>query len=256
MLQADDQPLISKPKLTDALLQRPPFRFFFDIVTEVGRITTRCVSNTTSDHHHQVQAVTGFAKDLFAGQSLDPKSMDKDAKLRYLQQLIAAVHAATGVPVTMNPAKMVAGLEPEATNAFLQLLARAAKGAAATPVVPVKETAPPHPTNTDDHMAPPPTQQEVPPAKPPPPLPVPTPSITPPSPARPTTARRAPPRAAFQRATSIVRPGTASGTQMTCFPHIQHQQPHLTLPHAPLMRQVVGLNTSPAMYSRCLHKCM
>ncbi len=35
VLQADYQPLISKPKLTDALLQRPPFRFFFDIVAEV-----------------------------------------------------------------------------------------------------------------------------------------------------------------------------------------------------------------------------
>ena len=35
LLQGDDHPLITKPKLTDALLQRPPFRFLYDIVSEV-----------------------------------------------------------------------------------------------------------------------------------------------------------------------------------------------------------------------------
>ena len=79
----------------------------------------------------EVQRTTGYAPDLFdAHETSSANVKDKDAKVAYLTKIIACVAIDSGEqnPIA-RPLKIVAGLEPERTNAFLQALATcAAKG--------------------------------------------------------------------------------------------------------------------------------
>lgn len=107
VLQSEEDPLVRKPRLTDQLLQRPPFRFLHDVISAV-------------------QARTGFAPGLFNEEEQDSKLIkDKDRKVAYLTKIVDVVGLALGTPVPARPLKVVAGLEPENTNAFLQLLGKA-----------------------------------------------------------------------------------------------------------------------------------
>jgi len=93
--------------LTDNLLNKPPFRFLHDIVTEVTR-------------------ATGFAEKLYSADELDSANIkDKESKISYLNKIIDAVSIACNAPVPAKPLKIVAGLNPEDTNVFLQMLAQA-----------------------------------------------------------------------------------------------------------------------------------
>ncbi|KAM6129407.1 TRAF3-interacting protein 1 [Pterocles gutturalis] len=98
--------VIRKPPLTDRLLSKPPFRYLHDVITEVIR-------------------VTGFMKGLYTDFELKSDNIkDKDAKINFLQKAIDAVVMVTGEPLSVKPARVVAGHEPEKTNEFLQAIGK------------------------------------------------------------------------------------------------------------------------------------
>ena len=101
--------LIQKPKMTDKLLRKPPFRFLHDIVTAV-------------------MAATSYPDGYFTPEELDSGSFaNTEAKLSFLQKWIDLVAATNSVDLSsVNPKKIAAGLEPENTNTLLQQFAYAA----------------------------------------------------------------------------------------------------------------------------------
>jgi TRAF3-interacting protein 1 len=102
------QPLISKPKLAEKLLLKPPFRFLHDIFTAL-------ISST------------GFARGLYTDYELDSANIkEKHQKLQFLDKMIFCTGQCHGKEIDVRSTKIVAGLEPEHTNIFLVELALAA----------------------------------------------------------------------------------------------------------------------------------
>ena len=100
--------LITKPKMTDKLLSKPPFRFLHDTITAI----------TTT---------TGFGEGLYSEGELDSAAItEKQAKLNYLDKIFRLVGICKGAPLDVKSSKVVSGLEPEFTNSFLIALAECA----------------------------------------------------------------------------------------------------------------------------------
>src|ERR1700722_17787126 len=98
------QPLIKKPTLKPALLQKPPFRFLHDIVTNL-----------------QASPSAFPPPSLFPAELLNSELVkEKEQKLAFLQRLITIVAAVNGAAVDVNAGKIIAGVEPEKTNDLLK----------------------------------------------------------------------------------------------------------------------------------------
>ncbi len=87
---------------------KPPFRYLHDIfVATIG--------------------ATGFGNGLYDDTELDTKANhDKDVKINILAKMITLTEMVVGEKIDVKPSKIVAGLEPERTNYFLQRLFQAA----------------------------------------------------------------------------------------------------------------------------------
>jgi len=100
--------LIAKPKMTEKYLKKPPFRFLHDIVCEVVRTTE-------------------FAKGLYNESESDAANLsDKQAKVDFLNKSISCVAFALAEKIDVSANKIVAGLEADKTNLWLQKLHQAA----------------------------------------------------------------------------------------------------------------------------------
>ncbi len=102
--------------MTEKLLLKPPFRYLHDIFTAT------------------MQA-TGFGGALFSEVEMDGKANhDKDTKVTILAKMVTLTEMIVGEKIDVKPTKIVAGLEPEATNMFLQYMFKAAtSGVDSTP---------------------------------------------------------------------------------------------------------------------------
>lgn len=93
--------LISKPKMTEKYLKKPPFRFLHDICMETIKATS-------------------FAQGLYSPEECDAAGLaDKQAKVDFLNKMISAVSFSIDEPVNVAANKIVAGLDADKTNAFL-----------------------------------------------------------------------------------------------------------------------------------------
>mmetsp|Transcript_55799 Transcript_55799/g.111873 ORF Transcript_55799/g.111873 Transcript_55799/m.111873 type:complete len:742 (+) Transcript_55799:12-2237(+) len=108
-----------KPKLTDRLLTRPPFKFLVDLIAAIAK-------------------KSGFGRNLFED-DVDTSSMDRLGRRNFMSQVIDLVDLAlpahkskeqSGLLVEwISPRNIVAGKEALKTNELLQLLGVAALGA-------------------------------------------------------------------------------------------------------------------------------
>jgi len=63
-------------------------------------------------------------KGLFTDEEMDSDNVkDKESKIKFLQKAIDMFSLVTGKPLSVKPAKVVAGHDADRTNEFLQALA-------------------------------------------------------------------------------------------------------------------------------------
>ncbi|CAH1737155.1 unnamed protein product [Aphis gossypii] len=96
---------INKPQLTEKLLNKPPFKFLHDIVTNV------------------IQK-TGYLKGVFTDEEIISTNVTtKETKIKFLEKLITAIQSTTNKTISARPSKIVAGLEVAKTLELLLAIA-------------------------------------------------------------------------------------------------------------------------------------
>lgn len=154
----DVESLIARPKPSEKLLSKPPFRFLHDVISEIIRSTGFGNGESYTIICHPIKLScreTGFkwCSVLYTGlyneeESDSSKVVDKgehlpfhvlsagpgtlicgaplscliaDAKINYLTKIIKLVGVQLNTLVEARPNKIVAGLEPENTNRCVHL---------------------------------------------------------------------------------------------------------------------------------------
>lgn len=104
--------------MTQKLLEKPPFRYLHDILSAT-------------------MGATNFATGLYSEAEMDSKAMtERDQKIDFLTKAIALTELMSGEKLEVKPAKIVAGLEADKTNIFLQAMFKCAtSGVDSTPYV-------------------------------------------------------------------------------------------------------------------------
>ena len=97
---------LARPKLSLKLLSRPPFRFLHALISNAIKASGK-LGNVHSETEQDADAIE-----------------TKLDKMAYFEKLIATIAMCTGGPIDVRAAKIVAGLEPQCTNAFLQTFAK------------------------------------------------------------------------------------------------------------------------------------
>lgn len=110
--------LFAKPKMTEKLLGKPPFRYLHDIFTAT-------------------MGKTGWGQGLFQGEELNSKSFeDKESKLAFLVKLITLTEMMLGEKIDIKPSMVLAGQQADKTNIWLQQMFTAAtSGVDSTPYI-------------------------------------------------------------------------------------------------------------------------
>lgn len=104
--------------MKENLLTKPPFRYLHDIFTAtLGK--------------------TGWGEGLYQGDELNSKSFeDKDSKLAWLVKIITLTELMLEETIDIKPSMVLAGQQPEKTNAWLQkMFAAATSGVDSAPYV-------------------------------------------------------------------------------------------------------------------------
>lgn len=105
------QDITLKPKCTDKLLSKPPFRFLHDLILAVNTALPRF----------------GLEAALTVDELDSAKVKDKQSKMAFLDKVIAHVERRLDIRVDIRSKKVVSGLEADKTCRFLQLMAVAAR---------------------------------------------------------------------------------------------------------------------------------